>query len=273
MRSPMLYWISLALVSTFSFVAAKDGSTLLKRSVSSEALQDLISREALLAHAEKLEEFAALTPGNRAFGSKGHEATIGYVKQLLEETEYYDVEYQTFEYAYSESKASVTVAGEQLYSSAFTYAPGGDVSGPIVLVNNLGCQASDHPDLTGTVALIKRGDCEYGLKVALAGAAGASGVIIYNNVEGLPPAGTLAQPSRPQGPYVPSGHVSAADGAKIIAQLEGEGEVVASIQAVAIDELRSTSNVIATTRTGDRGNVIVAGAHSDSVPAGPTGIE
>jgi Zn-dependent M28 family amino/carboxypeptidase len=121
--------------------------------------------------------------------------------------------------------------------------------------------------------LIRRGDCDFGLKVAFAGGAGASGAIIYNNLDPAPSGGTLAQPSRPEGPYVPSAYITKADGEAFISRIDAGEEVVGSIHATAINEERSTSNVIATTKLGDRENIIVAGAHSDSVPAGPVRFE
>jgi carboxypeptidase Q len=59
------------------------------------------------------------------------------------------------------------------------------------------------------------------LKSALAGAAGAVGVLIYNNVEG-PLEGDLAQPTRPEGPYTPTVGLSQADGLTILSSLTSE---------------------------------------------------
>jgi hypothetical protein len=84
----------------------------------------------------------------------------------------------------------------------------------------------DYPDLTGKIALIKRGDCEFGLKSALAGAAGAVGVLLYNNLpEALNP--TLGVPTRPEGPYPPTLGISGTDGEAIFAALTSE--VIAEI--------------------------------------------
>lgn len=54
------------------------------------------------------------------------------------------------------------------------------------------------------------------MKSALAGTAGAVGVIIYNNVDGLL-AGTLGSAERPEGPYPPTVGLSKADGLTILA--------------------------------------------------------
>ena len=58
---------------------------------------------------------------------------------------------------------------------------------------------SDYPaEVQGKIALISRGECQFGLKSALAGAAGAVGAVIYNNVPGQL-AGTLGPDERPEG--------------------------------------------------------------------------
>ena len=50
--------------------------------------------------------------------------------------------------------------------------------------NDLGCHDLDI-DLEGSIALIKRGDCQYSLKALNAQNAGATAVIIYNNSSGI----------------------------------------------------------------------------------------
>lgn len=130
-------------------------------------------------------------------------------------------------------------------------------------------QANFPAEVKGNIALIKRGSCEFGLKIALAGAAGAAGAIIYNNADGPVGGGTLGQPSRPEiGPYVPAGSISGVDGNALLAQM-ASGTVTGSIVVNAVNEDRYTSNVLATTKSGDKKNVVMAGGHTDSVPAGP----
>jgi predicted deacylase len=100
------------------------------------------------------------------------------------------------------------------------------VSGDIVLVNDgtanptLGCSPlQGFP--SGAVALIDRGVCTFVQKVTNAQAAGASAVIIANNVATAP---TLLTGTAP-GITIPSVHVSQEDGAKIKAGLPASGRV------------------------------------------------
>jgi len=116
--------------------------------------------------------------------------------------------------------------------------------------------------------VIKRGSCEFGLKVALAGAAGASGAIIYNNADAQVGGGTLIQPSRPEGPYIPAASISGVDGNALVTSIAA-GNTTGKIVVDATNENRLTSNVLATTKGGDRNHIVMAGGHTDSVSAGP----
>jgi len=110
-----------------------------------QAVEALVDRRNLLKHAEQFLKFGNDNGGTRAFGSKGHQATIRYIKDQLDRTGYYDVKFQAFNWTYSESKAQVYVDGKALETAALTYAPGGDVTAPLVLVSNLGCDAVGQP--------------------------------------------------------------------------------------------------------------------------------
>ncbi|KAH6916402.1 hypothetical protein BKA70DRAFT_1502453 [Coprinopsis sp. MPI-PUGE-AT-0042] len=240
-----LSFVALALsLSSFAAAEPADPNVVtigpLRPLVNSELLQALLVKPTLLGHAHQLERFAKLSNGTRAFA-------------LLDATGYYDTSLQTFPYLYSEVTAKLSVDTVDLPTSAFTYGPGGVVTAQLVPVANLGCTPADFPaDVVGKIAYIKRGECEFGLKVAHAGAAGAKGAVIYNNIDGSL-SGTLSQPSRPEGPYVPIGGLPGAEGAALATRL-ANGENL---------------NVIATTKSGDKNNIVFAGAHSDSVAAGP----
>lgn len=113
--------------------------------VQSNQLRRLLLRSNLLKHADALEEQAKLSDGNRAFGTKAHNATVDYIKRKLDATGYYDTELQTFEYLFSEGTANFTavIAGAQKnYDTEwFTYGPAGTVEAKVVIVNELGCVA------------------------------------------------------------------------------------------------------------------------------------
>ena len=118
------------------------------------------------------------------------------------------------------------------------------------------------------IALISRGSCDFGLKVAYAGAAQAAGAIIYNNVPGSIGPATLLERTRPQGQYVPVAAMSGEDAATLLGMV-ANGPVSGSLHVNSLVEDRYTANIIATTRGGNQDNVILSGGHTDSVTQGP----
>lgn len=246
--------------------AAQDGDYDEREYVDSESLQDLVNIEDLLKGSQALQDIADEHDGNRAFGSGGHNATVDYLMKTVEATGYYDVTKQPFTELYAQASGSLKVGGEEVASETLTYTPAGSASGAaLVKVAELGCVSENYPpELEGAVAFTSRGECTFGEKATLAKAAGAVGVIIYNNEAGEL-SGTLGEPF---GEYAASLGISLEDSEPILAALE-EGDVTVDFEVDAVIEERITYNVIAETKEGDHDNVLVLGGHSDSVPAGP----
>jgi hypothetical protein len=74
-----------------------------------------------------------------------------------------------------------------------------------------------------------RGTCQSAVKVALAGARGATGALVYNNADGNLDGYSLQRLSTPEGPYVPTGGISQADGLALIEKLDAGIEVIADL--------------------------------------------
>jgi aminopeptidase Y len=141
--------------------------------------------------------------------------------------------------------ANLTVNNAPLEVFGVSLAPGGSVTGKIVAVANLGCEAvcdrirltlihtdvvqSDFPDVKGAIILVFRGSCQSAQKVALGATAGAVGAIVYNNVEGNLDGYSLQRISTPEGPYVPTGGISKADGLTLLARLAAGEEIIADL--------------------------------------------
>ncbi|RPB21343.1 Zn-dependent exopeptidase [Terfezia boudieri ATCC MYA-4762] len=240
----------------------------------SDKLRRVLTRKALLKHANKFLKFSQTDPdGNRGFGGVGHNLTANYLYNTFstgDMADYYTVEKQMFIHEYAYGTTKVIIEGQTHESSYFTYSPStdGELKLPLGLAANLGCTPEDYPDLTGKIALISRGTCEFGLKSVLAGKAGAQGILIYNNVPGIANGGTYGSPVRELGPYVPGAMISQADGLTLVADLKA-GPVTATFNVEALSENRTTFNVIAQTKGGDQKNVVALGGHTDSVGAGP----
>ncbi|QOU22444.1 hypothetical protein BRETT_002624 [Brettanomyces bruxellensis] len=248
--------------------------------VDSEQLQALITEENLRAREEKLLAIAETSNSTfghptRVIGSKGHWKTIGYIKRELRRLGgYYKVRVQPFKAFYGEVfSCNATVNGTFLQTvGPMDMSPatesGKPAEGHLVAAQGFGCDPSDFPsDVSGAVVLVRRGNCSFGTKSALSGKVGARAAIVYNNEDG-PVRGTLGTPNKSQ-PYVPTVAISRAEGERLVALL-GKGEVLEA--SVAVDSfvgIVHTANVIAETRQGDPDNVVMLGAHSDSVAAGP----
>ncbi|KAK2758816.1 Leucyl aminopeptidase yscIV [Arachnomyces sp. PD_36] len=237
--------------------------------VSPEALQALIKIDDLVAGSQTLEDIAYSYPErNRVFGGESHNEAIDWIIEELEKTDYYDVVKQEQVHPWSRSDQTLTVDGVKHEPQTMTYSPSGEVTAQLVLVDNLGCKAADYPeDVAGNIALISRGDCPFGDKSALAGAAEAVGAVIYNNEDGAL-SGTLGGQTNPLGEYPPTVGISKLEGEALLTKIENT-QLEAELMVNTESENRTTYNIIATTKGGDQDNIVALGGHSDSVDAGP----
>jgi aminopeptidase Y len=106
-----------------------------------------------LAGAQKLEGFAyASEERNRLIGNPGHNATIYWLKEQLEALDYYDVSLQPFStvvqfnFSINAFEVNGTAVPESSYL-LFEYSPTGKATAPLVVVNNVGCNAVCHGTL------------------------------------------------------------------------------------------------------------------------------
>jgi aminopeptidase YwaD len=154
-------------------------------------------------------------------------------------------------------------SGPRLEANTLTYSIAGQIEAPLVAVG-LG-QTSDlvGVDLTGKIALVQRGTLRFSEKVANAAAAGALGVVVYNDSPGAVQ-GSLVRPEA-----VPAATVSADSGQQLL-NLLAAGSVTVRLAVDAAIEQRSGTNVVAELPGSRPGaGVVIYGAHLDSVPAGP----
>jgi Zn-dependent M28 family amino/carboxypeptidase len=243
-----------------------------KLPANSKLMQAAVTKKNLLKGAQKLQDIAYATEGrNRVMGSVGHNNTVKYLVDTLNSLGgFYKVETQKFQsLVMANGTGSLTVNNAVVDTELFEYSPSGQVTADLVVVNNFGCDAADYPaSVSGKIALISRGTCEFGAKSARAGAAGAVGALIYNNAPGAL-SGTLGAPPRPEGPYVATLGLSQEQGQAYAAQIAAGTAVTGTLDVETVIETFTTNNVLATTVCGDHDNTLVIGAHSDSVAAGP----
>lgn len=225
----------------------------------------------LLQCAQDLEDIAYATPyRNRVHGSEGHHNSVQYfVDQLKSLGDYYNVELQEFSTEATLASANtLSVNGEAIEAEILSFSNNGtwsDVS--LVPVANLGCNPEDFPEtVSGSTALIERGNCTFALKAQLATEKGAIAAIVFNNAEVGVTAGTMGGVNE----FVATAGISRADGLRFVEEYNAGTAIASDGEFWAYVDSNATSyNVVASSKFGDPDNVLFLGAHSDSVEKGP----
>lgn len=247
-----------------------------------DKLLECVSAERAGRHLEAFQAIADAHGDVRASGTSGYDASAQYVADQMAAAGY-DVAVQEFEFPFYRQLSdpeleqiapdpTTYVAGEDFIT--MTYSGAGDVTATVEGVDlsladpaasTSGCEEADFAGFTaGSIALVQRGACTFAQKATNAEAAGAVGVIIFNigtpgNTAAF--AGTLSAPVVDI-PVVGSSFAVGVD-------LAEEAGTVARLAVDSISETRTTVNVLAETPTGRSDNVVMIGAHLDSVVAGP----
>lgn len=259
--------------------------------VDTSSLRAAVTVEGIRFHQDALQGIANANGGNRASGSLGYADSADYVATALQAAGY-QVTRQAFDFPFFEELSTpvleqvspsptVYPANDEAGFITMEYSGSGDVTAPVQPTNdivlppaaaantsNSGCEPEDFAGfIPGNIALVQRGTCTFLLKAQNAEAAGATGVIIFN--EGQPGRtaainGTLSQPAV----SIPVVGAAFAIGEELYG-LSQTGDVVVRLAVDAISEIKSTENVLAETPGGRDDRVVVVGAHLDSVPEGP----
>jgi Zn-dependent M28 family amino/carboxypeptidase len=233
------------------------------------ALQKRVTADAMMAHLKKLQEIANAHDGNRALGTAGYDASVDYVANTLRDKGF-DVQTPEFEVRLPfADEPSLTVSGDKVAAKPLEFTkgtPAEGVSGPLLparVEDTPGCTASDYDGLpvTGAVVLVDRGKCPFGAKQAVAAERGAVALIVANNEDGDEMGGTLGDKTDVKIPVI---SVTKATGERLRAE---PGPTTIKLNAGVRAE--RTRNVIAQTKTGATANVVMVGAHLDSVAEGP----
>lgn len=251
----------------------------------SAQLRKAVTAKGITKHLQALQNIADANDGNRAAGTSGHAASVDYFEKQLKKAGYV-----TSRQAFSYDKSVVDTAVLDLTApttQSFEYgvdfveasnASEGDVTGLIQAVDiNLtgdrastsGCEAEDFANFTeNNIALVQRGTCDFRTKADNALAAGAVGVIIFNQGNASETedrsalfAGTLGETIF----SLPVATTTFALG-ETLATTEG-AEVRLAFDAHI--ETVNTFNLLADTKKGDPNKLLVVGGHLDSVPEGP----
>lgn len=285
-------WIALALVLTLAScssvnpgspgasttasrpvsAAAPDHVTVAERAAASAtALADAVTAEALSARLRELERLTLAADGNRGPGSTGYLAAASYVEDLLRTTGVYEVYRQPFtiQRPHPGQSRLVDGTGRVINQIPLSFSPGtpdAGIGGRLVApTSGNGCRADDWgSEVRGQIGIVERGACPFTQLNQAAANAGALVLVVTNDREGGL-YGTLDN-TRPE--YIPITGVTRSEGTLLRMQMDA-GQVRLTFTFEQRIETFETFNVFAETRTGDPDNVVMAGAHLDSVPAGP----
>ncbi len=243
----------------------------------------------IMKHQRQFQTIANENGGTRASGLSGYDESASYVARMLRRAGY-DVKKQKFTFPFFREVEPATLTQltpqeTDFETATFTYSGSGDVSGTVVPIDvqipppatpgsTSGCEASDFAaaPTEPSIALIQRGTCTFEVKADNAKAAGYDAVIIFNEGQAGRTdllIGTLGNPKD-----IPVVGLSFDDGAALAADAQATGGATARVTTSTEADLeRETVNVIAdlpsSSKPKNPDEVIVVGAHLDSVTEGP----
>jgi Zn-dependent M28 family amino/carboxypeptidase len=219
-------------------------------------------------HLEQLQRIADANGGNRALGTPGYDASVDYVARTLRDAGYTVDTPEFSARSFSVQDVRLAVDGTPTAATALEFSPAtpaGGITAPLAVLAQdatSGCEAPDFAGVpAGAVVLARRGTCPFGVKSTNAAAAHAIALLVANNVDSSLDQATLGDVTG----AVPTAGLSKADGDA----LAGRGGAAVHLVLATTIEDRHSRNVVAQTTTGNADNVVMAGAHLDSVPAGP----
>jgi Zn-dependent M28 family amino/carboxypeptidase len=257
-------------------------------------LRECVTLEGVRAHQAAFQAIADANGGNRAAGTSGYDASVDYVVKKLEAAGW-DVEIDLFDF-------TVAQPVQQHTPVVATHATGGVTGSALGTVNNQvtpidinlvpprantsGCdgafaEAAVGAPLTadpggpndfagfvaGRIALVQRGGCSFSLKVANAQTAGAAAIILFN--QGDTPARSVTLTNITAAP--PAGSAFTTITVPVVGTSFDAGATLSQAGTTATVAVVNDpqANVIAELDGDNDNNVVMAGGHLDSVPAGP----
>ncbi|MEU7900544.1 M28 family metallopeptidase [Nonomuraea sp. NPDC049152] len=238
-------------------------------------------------HLKVLDLIGKANGNTRVDGTRGFELSRDYVATLLRLAGY-QVSTQKFTFENEEFKTKPVferkTPNPKVYALGLDWVPSGHTAegsfsakiqpvdvlippGPTPNSSTSGCEAADFAGFTaGNFALIQRGTCSFAVKVANAKAAGATGVVLFNEGQ----AGRTEADVNPDlgGPQdIPVLFTSFWEGRDLAATPGAEVGFTFSWET----EIKTyeSYNVLAESRHGRADNVVMVGGHLDSVEDGP----
>ena len=269
----------------------------------SKKLRDAVNVKGMVAHEVAFNAIGELANGNRLAGTKGYDASSLYVGVNAAlgglRVSKFDFDYELDLLAdWKQPKLDITTRGKRRSFNpgiaGAQFAFGGDFgsnyqtqstditapvwaadvrypAGPLANGNTSGCEADDYAGMpAGAIVVVQRGTCAFAQKFLLADQVGAGAMLISNegNVPEIP-GRTLPIWFNVDGLVTPSAAVTVETATALANGVQkGLTGLTARVRIDWRPGTYPTQNVLAETRTGDPNNVIVVGAHLDSVGPG-----
>ncbi|MCV2883492.1 S8 family serine peptidase [Aestuariibacter sp. AA17] len=221
--------------------AVEDGVDVLNFSISGQLSQLLDSASVAFLDAADAGVFVAGSAGNDGPGPGTVSKPVPWVMNVAAST------YEGAVPALGMPVTGGSLSGEELIADEAGFTPRltetGDKSGELMLASPLDACTSLDNDLTGKVALIKRGGCAFTVKVANAEAAGAMAAVVFNNVPNGAPFSMGGTPTSPIA--IPAVMVGNNNGSTLEADLNGGTTVSATLTASIVKTKPVVGNIMA----------------------------
>jgi Zn-dependent M28 family amino/carboxypeptidase len=248
-------------------------------------LLECVTLAGVRGHQAAFQAIANANNGDRVSGSNGYDASANYVASKAAAAGYI-VTTQTFTFnswrPITPSTLQQVAPGNVGYTEDvdfghFTQSSPGSVTANVTAVDlqlgpgnasTSGCEAADFAGFpAGNIALLQRGTCTFEAKAENAADAGASGAIIFNQGntparEGLITNATLGNTYDGRIPVFAATYARGVEWA-------GTPGLQLSMFVNVFRGVATTRNVFAESPAGNPNNVVMVGAHLDSVPRGP----
>ena len=252
-------------------------------------LLECVTIDGVRQHQAALQAVADANVGTREAGTSGYDASVMYVVETLEAAGYAP-ELNAFDFTYLPPATLIQTAPvvAEYETGFFTGSGYGAVTGPVIAVDlalgggawpadpstaTSGCETADFSglDFSGPndIALVQRGACFFSEKAVNAQNAGAEAVVIFNQGNSPTRMGLIVGNASAFPDGSPSNLAIPVVGASF--SQGGELSQALSSAFVQVDPPVQTTqyNVIAELPGKKGNNVVMAGAHLDSVRAGP----
>ncbi|WP_234834957.1 M28 family peptidase [Mycolicibacterium stellerae] len=234
-------------------------------------LADRVGVDGMYVHLRKLEEIADANNRSRADGTSGYDASVDYVAQTLRDKGF-DVETPEFERlgVASPGRPTLTASGRDYavdQASLLTPTRAGGLRAPTQRPQKpAGCAAADYGTkrMTNAIAVVDDTGCSIVDKQNVAVAEGALGLLVVSNPGASGSPRGLFTPGYYRALKVPVGVIDADADAAL---RRTDAAVLLTLDAKAA--MVKSKSVVAQTKTGDQENVVMAGAHLDTVARSP----